>query len=154
MTIGIRGLVTLFAVTALAGCAADTTSDDGEAGDLGATEDMLLAGRIYTAAEVAELVRGAGFPASAVGPMVCTAKYESSFYERATNKNNNGTMDRGLFQINSIHLKDPGCPATGEATFNAAANTKCAHAIYKSQGITAWYGYRKHKAECDRFPAP
>ncbi|CAN5923738.1 hypothetical protein BH11MYX4_BH11MYX4_21100 [soil metagenome] len=145
-------LLALVATVALAGCASDTTAEDEE--DVGGTEDALLAGRLYTPAAVADLLRGAGFDESDVGPMVCTAKYESSFFERATNKNKNGSIDRGLFQINSIHLKEGGCPATGEAVFPAQANVKCARTIFKSQGIRAWYGYRKHKAECDRFAAP
>jgi len=84
--------------------------------------------------------------------MVCTAKYESSFYERASNKNRNGSTDRGLFQINSIHVGGTrGCPSSSDALWSAATNAKCALAIYKLQGINAWYGYRKHKAECDSY---
>ena len=155
MTLGIKALVTtLIAVTALAGCAAEASPDDGDPADVGESGDAIVAGRLHTAQEVAALVREAGFPEAMVGKMVCTAKWESSFYERATNKNKNGSMDRGLFQINSIHLKDKGCPSTGEETFDPDANAKCAYAIFKSQGINAWYGYRAHKAECDRFSAP
>ena len=146
-------MTTLFAVATMWGCAADATPDE-EPDDSGRTEDALLAGRLYTPAEVAALVRGAGFPEDVVGQMVCTAKYESSFFERATNKNKNGSVDRGLFQINSSHLGESGCPSSGERVFDAAANAKCARAIYRSQGVRAWYGYRKHKAECDRFVAP
>lgn len=145
-------VMALLAVVTVVGCAASSTDDDAE--DLGATEDMLLAGRVHTPKEVAALVREAGFPEEVVGKMVCTAKFESSFFERATNKNKNGSIDRGLFQINSIHLKENGCPSTGEASFDPAANAKCAHAIFKSQGVKAWFGYRAHKAECDRFAAP
>jgi len=145
---------TLFALTTIVGCAADASPDDEAEDDVGASEDALLAGRLYTPAEVAALVREAGFPESVVGQMVCTAKYESSFFERATNKNKNGSVDRGLFQINSIHLGEAGCPTSGERVFDAAANAKCARAIYKMQGIRAWYGYRKHKTECDNFVAP
>lgn len=87
--------------------------------------------------------------------MVCTAKYESSFYERASNKNKNGTTDRGLFQINSIHIgRTRGCPSSADGLWNPTTNAKCALSIYNSQGISAWYAYRKHKSECDRYKAP
>jgi hypothetical protein len=86
--------------------------------------------------------------------MVCTAKWESSFYERATNRNNNGSVDYGLFQINSIHFHDAGCPSSGTALFDASANAKCAYRVYKSQGINAWYGYKAHRTECDSYRAP
>jgi C-type lysozyme/alpha-lactalbumin family len=155
MSLRIKGLVmTLFGIVAVSGCAADASPDADPGDDTAATEDALLAGRLYTAAEVADLVREAGFPEEVVGQMVCTAKFESSFFERATNKNKNGSVDRGLFQINSIHMHDPGCPSTAEGVFDAEANVKCARVIFRMQGLKAWFGYRKHKAECDRFVAP
>ena len=40
----------------------------------------LLSGNVLTAEQVADAVRQAGFPENMVGKMVCTAKYESSFY--------------------------------------------------------------------------
>jgi lysozyme C len=135
------------------GCAAEPS--DGEDEPTGESEDHLLAGRRLTPGEIARHLRAAGFPESAVGPMVCTAKYESSFYERASNKNRNGSTDRGLFQVNSIHLGGTrGCPSNGTALFDAATNAKCALAIYKMQGINAWYGYRKHATECRNYRAP
>jgi hypothetical protein len=89
--------------------------------------------------------------------MVCTAKYESSFYERASNRNTNGSVDRGLFQINSVHLGGTrGCPsrANANALWEPTTNAKCALAIFELQGNRAWYGYRKHKTECDGYAAP
>ena len=136
-----------------AGCATEVEDEEAVA----ESEDRLLAGRRLTPSQVAAHLRAAGFPENTIGKMVCTAKYESSFYERASNKNRNGSMDRGLFQINSIHLGGTrGCPSKGnaDALWNPATNAKCALAIYNMQGIRAWYGYRKHKSECDRFAAP
>ncbi len=138
------------AVTALgaSGCAADTDEDE----PVSESEDHLLAGRRLSESEIAQHVRNAGFPESMVGKMVCTAKYESSFYERASNRNSNGSIDRGLFQINSIHLGGTrGCPTSANALWDASTNAKCAYAIYKMQGINAWYGYRKHRSECDSY---
>ncbi len=144
-------LVTAFALTALgaSGCAADATEEDEPVSE---SEDHLLAGRRLSESEIAQHVRNAGFPESMVGKMICTAKYESSFYERASNKNRNGSVDRGLFQINSIHVGGTrGCPSSANALWDAATNAKCAYAIYKMQGINAWYGYKKHRAECDAY---
>lgn len=135
-----------------AGCAAETDLEDEEVAE---SEDRLLAGRRLSTSEIARHVRAAGFPESVVGRMVCTAKYESSYYERASNKNRNGSTDRGLFQINSIHLGSMrGCPSNANALWDAATNARCAYAIYKAQGLNAWYGYRKHRTECNAFRAP
>lgn len=134
------------------GCAADTAEEE-----VGESEDRLLQGRRLSPSEIAGHLRAAGFDESQVGRMVCTAKWESSFYERASNRNRNGTLDRGLFQINSIHLGSMrGCPsrANADALWNPATNAQCAYSIFKAQGNRAWYGYRKHKTECDGYRAP
>ena len=151
--LGVFALTSLFSVVT-AGCAVETEDEEEMVDE---SEDRLLAGRRLSPCEVASHLRAAGFPENTIGKMVCTAKYESSFYERASNKNRNGSMDRGLFQINSIHLGGTrGCPSKGnaDALWNPATNAKCALAIYNMQGIRAWYGYRKHKTECDSYAAP
>lgn len=148
-------LVGMFGMTALAatGCAADT--GDGEDEPIAESEDRLLAGRRLSTGEIARHLRAAGFPENRIGPMVCTAKYESSYYERASNRNRNGSTDRGLFQINSIHLGGTrGCPSSANSLWDAATNAKCAKAIYDLQGMNAWYGYRKHRTECNATRAP
>jgi len=144
--------VAMVSLTTIAGCAADTTGDDTEG--TGESQDHLLAGRRLSEKEAATLIRQAGFSESVVGKMLCTIKYESNFYERASNRNRNGSVDYGLFQVNSLHFHDAGCPSSAAGLYDAAANTKCALSIYKSQGINAWYGYQKHRSECDRYPAP
>ena len=141
-------------VSALVVSACSSAPQDGDTGAIGESDDHLLAGRHLTTAEVAAALRDAGFPESVVGPMVCTAKYESSFYERASHYNANGSTDYGLFQINSIHIGDSGCPSTASGLYDAAANARCAHAVWRSQGINAWYGYQKHRAECAATRAP
>jgi opacity protein-like surface antigen len=138
-------------------CAADAEDEEGDE-EVGASEDALLAGRQFSPGEVAKVLRDVGFPENQIGRMVCTAKYESTFYEEAVNnRNNNGSVDRGLFQINSIHLGDMrGCPskANWRTLFDAETNAQCALAVFNAQGNRAWYGYRSHKRECDRTPAP
>lgn len=146
------GLLAMTAVGAT-GCAADTGDGDDE--PIAESEDRLLAGRRLSTGEIARHLRAAGFPENAVGPMVCTAKYESSYYERASNRNRNGSTDRGLFQINSIHLGSMrGCPSNGTALWDAGTNAKCAYAIWRAQGYNAWYGFRKHATECRSTRAP
>jgi len=150
--LGVFALTSLFSVVA-AGCAVEPLDEE----EVGESEDRLLAGRRLSPSEIAGHLRTAGFPENQIGRMVCTAKYESSFYERASNKNRNGSIDRGLFQINSIHLGSMrGCPSRGnaDALWSASTNAKCALAIWKAQGNRAWYGYRKHKTECDSYAAP
>lgn len=145
------GWLGVIAAFVLVGCSVPDPSMDEEVGE---SEDHLLAGRRLSPAEVASVLREAGFPEAAVGKMVCTAKYESSFYERASHRNTNGTTDYGLFQINSVHVGDTGCPSSATALYEAAANARCALKVYRSQGMGAWYAYRKHRSECDGYAAP
>jgi len=146
----------LVALTAL-GCT-DTTSlgsSEGELGSGGMGSGDARPARILGEARVADLLRAAGFPYDRIGQMVCTARYESGFNANAVNRNTNGTRDRGLFQINSIHLgHTKGCPASSSAIFDPETNTRCAYNIYRLQGVNAWYGYKAHKSECDRTRAP
>jgi lysozyme C len=142
----------LLTLTVLAGCAGQAAVDGAE--PAGESQSYLLAGHRLSETEAAALVRDAGFPERMVGTMLCTIKYESNFYERASNRNKNGSVDYGLFQVNSLHLRDPGCPRTAAALYDGATNAQCALSIYKSQGMGAWYGYGKHRTECDRYPAP
>jgi hypothetical protein len=148
----ILGTIALAMLLGATACSSDgdPSLDDDAAGSSETREEPLLAGRKVPEAEIRRDLANAGFSADVIPKMVCTAKWESSFYERASNRNGNGSMDRGLFQINSIHIGGtPGCPSSSEALFDAATNTKCARAIYKMQGLRAWYGYRAHKRECD-----
>jgi len=144
----------------VSGCAADTEDDNGDPEPdeeaTGAVGEQLLAGRRLTPREVEGLLRSEGFPSHVIPEMVCTAKYESSFYERASNRNSNGSIDRGLFQVNSIHLGRAGCPsrANAGALYDAKTNTKCALQIYRSQGLNAWYGYQAHRSTCNAYRVP
>lgn len=50
----------------------------------------------------------------------------SSFNAKATNHNSNGTIDRGVFQINSIH--------GGDELYDWKTNVDVAHKIFKKAG--------------------
>jgi hypothetical protein len=66
--------------------------------------------------------------------MAAIAMAESGGKYNVTNTNNNGTIDTGLWQINSVHklgnLKDP------------VGNAKAANIVYTKQGYTAWTVYK------------
>lgn len=157
----LRGWIALSWVAAslAAGCSSADEGVDGEGsseesvdGEGSTAEQELRGGERLSPSNVASLLRQAGFPSNMVNRMVCTAKWESSFYTKATNKNRNGSIDRGLFQINSIHLGvTRGCPRSSSAIFDPLTNTRCALAIFEMQGIDAWYGYKAHRSECDRY---
>lgn len=90
-----------------------------------------------TAAQVAALVKQAGFPQSDHVIMVAIARAESGFRTDAVNTaNSNGSVDRGLFQINSIHRYD-----ANRLVSDATYNTECAKRIYDGSGIRAWSTY-------------
>jgi lysozyme C len=145
----IKRLFFVFSAMAMVACGAnaDTQSD----GTLGESEGKLLAGPRLSEGQIATLLREAGFSDAEVPKMVCTAKYESSFYTRASHTNTNGTTDYGLFQINSIHLGSKGCAKSASAVYDPAANAHCARVIFEEQGIGAWYGYKAHAATCNHY---
>jgi hypothetical protein len=58
------------------------------------------------------------------------AKCESGYRTKAQNYNTNGTIDEGVFQVNSIH----GMPEM----FNAVANISYAYTKFIEQGTTPW----------------
>jgi len=56
--------------------------------------------------------------------------------EGAFNANANGTIDVGIFQINSIHFNKEGCSL--KEVSDAYKNVDCAYEIYKQSGWTPW----------------
>lgn len=108
--------------------------------------------------QISSYLQKSGFPGYTLGTMVCISKYESSFNCDATNKNTDGSTDYGLMQINSYYWcsgdsksKYNECKNSCSNLFNCQANTNCAYTVWKQQGYTAWYGYQKHKTECDSY---
>jgi len=67
------------------------------------------------------------------------AKAESGFREDAININTNNTIDVGIFQINSVHFKKPGCSI--KDLVDQYKNVDCAYTIYKDQGFTPWVAF-------------
>lgn len=70
---------------------------------------------------------------------------ESGGDPRAVNKNENGTTDRGLFQINSIHtqnLKKAGIIKTEDDLFDPQTNIAAAKFLYEKYGWSPWNASR------------
>jgi len=67
------------------------------------------------------------------------AKAESGLRENAININTNGTIDVGIYQINSIHFNKEGC--TLKEVSDMYKNVDCAYSIWKEQGWTPWVAY-------------
>jgi hypothetical protein len=61
------------------------------------------------------------------------AKCESGLRADAWGYNKNKTLDRGIFQLNSVHDH-----ITNECSFNAKCNIDAAYQIYLRQGFTPW----------------
>lgn len=65
------------------------------------------------------------------------ARSESGLREDAINAyNTNGTIDVGIFQINSVHFSKEGCSLKEVATMQG--NVDCAYSIYKQSGWNPW----------------
>jgi hypothetical protein len=125
-----------------------------EAPDTTAEDDALLAGEKLTPTEVAQHLRHAGFDESTVPPMVCAAKYESSYFTEALHRNRNGSVDYGLFQVNDRLWMKPCGASNVRALYDPDTNAACAKLIFENGGLRNWYGYLNHKRECDSFTLP
>jgi hypothetical protein len=88
----------------------------------------------YTFAELKQLWIDAGGSRLVAPLMAAIALAESSGRPAASHRNTNGTVDRGLWQINSVH-------GWGPSAFDPRANAKQAVAVYRSQGARAWSAY-------------
>src|SRR5487761_1554445 len=66
--------------------------------------------------------------------LLAISQAESSGYEKACHTNSDGSIDRGLWQINSSH-------GFGASSYDGTANATQAVAVYKSQGLRAWTTY-------------
>lgn len=87
----------------------------------------------YTFAQLEALWIQAGGDRASAPIMAAIALAESSGNPMATNHNSDGSTDRGLWQINSVH----GSLSTYDVTDNAKAAVK----IKSTQGLSAWVTY-------------
>ena len=91
------------------------------------------------AIDIARHARAAGFPDSQVAVAVAVALAESAGYPTATNHNTNGSIDFGLWQINTVH----GALLTTGAWCVPADNAAMAHTVWTRAGgsWTPWATY-------------
>jgi len=73
-----------------------------------------------------------GYDNEVIKTMIRIAKCESSYKENALNVNKGGSIDRGIFQINTIHA------ISNKDAFTSLKNIKFAYGLYKTQGFTPW----------------
>ena len=67
---------------------------------------------------------------------IAIAKSESGLREGAFNINSNGTIDVGIFQINSVHFNKEFCTLKDVSTIKG--NIDCAYELYKASGWNPW----------------
>jgi len=89
------------------------------------------------------------FPGNYQTDMICIAYYESSWCPAVYN----GICCYGLWQINSNHLGESGCPSSVNDLYNADKNGQCARTVLNSQGLNAWQTWTDgdcgHWSMCD-----
>src|SRR3954447_11157852 len=91
----------------------------------------------YSENQLAQLWVKAGGPRKVADLMAKIALRESGGRARINNAglNKDGSVDYGLFQINSVHGYDP------NKLYDPLYNAKAAVSVYKSQGLKAWSTY-------------
>lgn len=97
----------------------------GGSGSRGGSGSVKLTGKL-SPQQIRGVAYGAGFRGKALDLAVAIAMAESGGNTGSTNHNTNGTVDRGLFQINSVH--------GGMSTYSTTANAKAAFSLYKKRG--------------------
>lgn len=98
-------------------------------------------GSAYSDDELVWIVKNGGWTGDDIAIGVAIIKAESGGKPSAVNAaNNNGSVDKGLWQINTIH--DATFP--GENRFDPAVSTKLAREVYKGAGWQAWSTYSFH----------
>lgn len=70
---------------------------------------------------------------------IAIARAESGSKEDAFHANSNGSIDVGVFQINSTHFQKQGCSM--KELVNYKQNVDCAYKIWKQQGWKPWAVY-------------
>lgn len=92
-----------------------------------------------SASDIANAMRKAGWPETAIPVGVAVALAESGGNPTAVNRNNNGSTDYGLFQINTVH----GSLLQQGDWSNPVDNSRMALTVWKNAGSkwTPWVAY-------------
>lgn len=91
----------------------------------------------------------ANFTAVDVEIAMCVIKHESGWNPQAYNdQNSNGSIDYGLWQINTIHRNATWWPSNVDLLKNAEYNTRCALSLWIPAGWNAWNAYKNTDNGC------
>lgn len=90
---------------------------------------------LFSRPQLETLWRGAGGDPGLSRTMAAIALAESGGDPRALHRDADGSIDRGLWQINSVH-------GYGRTSFDPQANAREAVSIESSQGLSAWSTYQ------------
>lgn len=71
---------------------------------------------------------------------IAIARAESGLREDAININSNNTIDVGIFQINQVNFKKPGCSLKEVSTMKG--NVDCAYSMFQAQGFQPWVAFK------------
>jgi hypothetical protein len=74
---------------------------------------------------------------------LAVAKAESGMKEEEIGVNRDGSIDMGIFQINSVHWSKNGC--NPKSLLDAYKNVDCAYQIWKSSGWNPWVTFQSGK---------
>uniref|UniRef100_A0A182R788 lysozyme n=1 Tax=Anopheles funestus TaxID=62324 RepID=A0A182R788_ANOFN len=111
----------------------------------------LIEAKTFSKCELAKTLANNGIPKASLPDWICLVQHESAFSTSATNNNNNGSKDYGIFQINNKFWCDSSYGANDcKIACNSLLNDditddiNCAKLIFKRHGFTAWYGWKDH----------
>lgn len=110
---------------------------------------------------VVRALRNENVPDSQMRDWLCLVKHESGFRYSATNNNNDGSTDYGIFQLNDRYwcgrgstkysqcwrINTYGCGVNNCNDFrnsNIADDTSCAVKIKRCNSFSKWYAWIKH----------
>ncbi len=112
------------------------------------TQQSFLEGDHYSAVQVAQLARAAGFSGDDWVISVAVAEAESAGWTHARLINTDCSVDRGLWQINSFWHGE----VSDACAFDPTCNAQATHTIWANGGWTQWTtynngAYQAHMAE-------
>jgi len=101
-------------------------------------------------ASIADMMRKAGFPEDQIGVGLGIVQAESNYKANAQHYNSNGSIDQGLFQINSIHK----ARYAGQDIYDPQTNVNIAYQVWKDAGGSwkPWVTYQQGLASAHSVP--
>ncbi|XP_067140633.1 lysozyme c-1-like [Centruroides vittatus] len=107
--------------------------------------------KVFNRCEMATILVRNGFPRHEIPNWLCLIRHESNFNSRATNRNIDGSIDHGIFQINDRYWCSPPGPhndcnvkCSNLLDDNIADDMRCARIIYRRHKFNAWYGWKNN----------